>query len=211
MINFECKPSLLRLRERLKSQSQDHFGNVKNQIKQVKEKLWHAEEVSAKSGDNEEVIQLKKELNVLHDKEEKMWQQQSRVQWLKNGDQNTNFFHGTATQRKRKNFIKGLRDGNGVWQEDEEVFSALFNDFYTNLFTSSNPQDLDHVLDGVNVVVTDNMRAEVNISFTSEEVGEAIKGMAPLKPLVRMVCRLYFFRLTGLILVWMFLRLFYLV
>ncbi|XP_050249301.1 uncharacterized protein LOC126696657 [Quercus robur] len=117
------------------------------ECKEVKEKLWHAEEVSARSGDHEEVIRLKKELNVLHDKEEKMWQQRSRVQWLKNGDQNTKFFHRTATQRKRKNFIKGLRDGNGVWQEDEVVFSTLLNDFYTNLFTSSNPQDLDHVLD----------------------------------------------------------------
>ena len=95
----------------------------------MKEKLWHAEEVLARSRDHEEVIRLKKELNVLHDKEEKMWQQQSKVQWLKNGDQNTKFFHGIATQRKRKNFIKGLRDGNGVWQEDEEVFSALLNDF----------------------------------------------------------------------------------
>ena len=147
----------------------------------MKEKLWHAEEVSARSGDHEEVIRLKKELNVLHDKDEKMWQQRSRVQWLKNGDQNTKFFHGTATQRKRKNFIKGLRDGNGVWQEDEEVFSTLLNDFYTNLFTSSNPQDLDRMLDGVNAVVTDNMRTELDRPFTSEEVGEAINGMAPLK------------------------------
>ena len=74
-----------------------------------------------------------------------------------------------------------MRDGNGVWQEDEEVFSTLLNDFYTNLFTSSNPQDLDRMLDGVNVVVTDNMRAELDRPFTSEEVGEAINGMAPLK------------------------------
>ena len=103
-----------------------------------------------------------------------MWQQQSRVQWLKNGDQNTKFFHGTATQRMRKNFIKGLRDGNGVWKEDKEVFSALLNDFYTNLFTSSNPQDLDIVLNGVNVVVTETIKAELDRPFTSEEGGRSI-------------------------------------
>ena len=78
---------------------------------------------------------------------------------MKNGDQNTKFFNGIATQRMRKNFIKGLRDGNVVWKEDKEVFSALLNDFYTNLFTSSNPQDLDRVLDRVNAIVTDTMRA----------------------------------------------------
>ena len=37
------------------------------------------------------------------------------------------------------------------------------------------------MLDGVNVIVTDIMRAELDRPFTSKEVGEAIKGMAPLK------------------------------
>lgn len=60
---------------------------------------------------------------------------------------------------------------------------ALLNDFYANLFTSSNPQDLDRVLDGVNAVVTNTMRAKLDRPFTSEDVGEAIKGMAPFKDL----------------------------
>ena len=60
------------------------------------------------------VDRLKKELIVLYDKEEKMWQKRSRIQWLKNGDRNTRFFHGSATQRKRQNFIKGLRDEQRV-------------------------------------------------------------------------------------------------
>ena len=42
-----------------------------------------------------------------------MWQERSHIQWLKNGDHNTKFFHGTATQRKRRNFLMGLRDENG--------------------------------------------------------------------------------------------------
>ena len=51
---------------------------------------------------------LKSELNVLLDREEQMWHQRSRVQWIKSGDKNTRFFHGTATNRKRRNFIKGF-------------------------------------------------------------------------------------------------------
>ena len=76
-----------------------------------------------------------------------------------------------------------MRDGNGVWQEDEEVFSAIITNFYTHLFTSSNPQALDRVLDGVDVVVTETMSADLMRPFTSEEVGMAIKEMAPLKAL----------------------------
>ena len=100
---------------------------------------------------------------------------------MKRGDQNTKFFHGCATQRKRKNFIQGLCDGNGVWQENEEVFSALLIDFYSRLFISSIPQDLDRILDGVEVVVTKEIRTELNRPFTIVELGEAIREMAPLK------------------------------
>ena len=38
---------------------------MKQQIKQVKDQLWHAEEVLAKIGEHEEVIQIKMELNAL--------------------------------------------------------------------------------------------------------------------------------------------------
>ena len=145
------------------------------------------------------MVRLKKELNILYDKEEKMWHQRSRVQWLQHGDQNTKFFHGTATQRKRKNFIKGLRDGNGDWQEDEGVFSALLTDFYTHLFTSSNPRDFDRVLDGVEAVVTETMSADLMRPFTSEEVEWQSRKWLRLKLLVQMVCHPYFIKLIGLI------------
>ena len=124
---------------------------------------------------------MKKLLHDLCDKEEKMWHQRSCIQWLKDGDQNTRFFHGSATQRKRQNFIKGLRDDQGVMQEDEGAVSAVLIEYYSKLFTSSNPHDLDHILDGVQPMVTDEMRAELDKPYTSEEVGEAIRQMAPLK------------------------------
>ena len=84
-----------------------------------------AEETSVRSGAHQDVNNIKKELNKLLEKEEKMWQQRSRVQWLESGDKITKFFHGIATQRKRQNFIKGLWDEEGVWQNDEHIFSGL--------------------------------------------------------------------------------------
>ena len=39
------------------------------------------------------------------------------------------------------------------------------------MFTSSNPQELDKVLDGVDAMVTETMSADLMRPFTSEEVG----------------------------------------
>ena len=60
-------------------------------------------------------------------------------------------------------------------------FLTIITDFYTCLFTSLNPQDLDRVLEGVDAVVTESMRTDLERPFTSEEVGVAIKEMALLK------------------------------
>ena len=128
---YVATTKMKRCKKHLKAWSRDHFGNVLRQIKLVKGGLWRVEEASASSGNLEDVVHLKKELNCWYDKEEKMWQQWFRIQWLKGGNQNTNFFHGLATQRKRRNFIKGLRDGSGMWEEDEEVVSAVLIDYYS--------------------------------------------------------------------------------
>ena len=165
----------------LKAWSRDHFGNVQRSIKKLKDQLWRAEEDSVRSGVYNEVARLKSELLVLYDKEEKMWHQQSRIQWLQSGDQNTKFFRGTATQRKRKNFIKGLKDDEGVWHGDEDTCARMLNEFYSRLFTSSQPHNLDRILDGVVEVVTDEMRADLARPYTSEEIDAAIMEMAPLK------------------------------
>ena len=83
---FVAATKLKWCKKRLKTWSRVHFGNVKQQIKQAKDQLWHVAKVSVKTREHEEVIKIKKDLNTLYDKEEKMWQQRSKVQWLKNDD-----------------------------------------------------------------------------------------------------------------------------
>ena len=70
---FAATKKLKRCKKRLKAWSRDHFGNVQQNIKKTKDRLWRAEEVSARFGNYEEVAELKKELYALYDKEDKMW------------------------------------------------------------------------------------------------------------------------------------------
>ena len=61
--------------------------------------LIQAEKDALISGSNLRVRSLKSKINILLDKEARMWCQQSRVLWLKHGDNSTKFFHSGATQR----------------------------------------------------------------------------------------------------------------
>ena len=178
---FKVTRKLKKCKKMLKSWSKEHFGSVKSQIAKKKELLWKVEEMAAKGGDYELVVTLRCELNILLDKESRMRKQRARTQWLAKGDKNTKYFHAVATQRKRKKFIKGIRDDEGVWQSEDEVVSPLFVDFYTRLFTSSNGHDIDRILEGVNKVVSDSMNFELLKPYNKEEVDVAIKQIAPLK------------------------------
>jgi hypothetical protein len=42
------------------------------------------------------------------------WKQKGKIKWATLGDENTKFFHSTATIRKNKNGIRSLTDGQGL-------------------------------------------------------------------------------------------------
>ena len=74
-----------------------------------------------------------------------------------------------------------LRDSEGRWQSEEGIYTKILMDFYANLFTTSNPQNLDRIMDGVQKVVTKEMNSKLAAIYTMEEVELAIKEVAPLK------------------------------
>lgn len=61
--------------------------------------------------------------------EEICWRQKSRVQWLKEGDKNTKFFHRMATAHKVINQIRKVIM-EGVLLEDQAAIKEGMVDFY---------------------------------------------------------------------------------
>ena len=73
--------------------------------------------------------------NELLYREEMLWLQHSRIAWLK-GDRNTIFFHREAVWRARQNKIKGLRDSNGVWQQDQNTMLKMAQEYLEGMFAA---------------------------------------------------------------------------
>lgn len=66
----------------------------------------------------------------LLEQQEIYWKQRSKQYWLREGDQNTNFFHKYATGRRRQNQIRKLKDKNGVWKEKKEDLQQIISEYF---------------------------------------------------------------------------------
>ena len=58
----------------------------------------------------------------------------SRILFVKEGDNNTRFFHRVANSHRRTNHIRGI-EVDGVFYEDEDVVRSKVVHFYQDLYT----------------------------------------------------------------------------
>jgi hypothetical protein len=161
--------------------SRESFGNLGKRIEATKNQLKHAETLAIQGLNHDDLQALRKQLNSLFEKEEKMWRQRSRSLWLANGDRNTKYFHSKATQSRRRNHIHGLRDNSNILHDTSEGMASLLINYYDSLFTTSKPDQIDEVVAQVSSVVTEDMNKALTRMFTTSEVELALKQMAPTK------------------------------
>ncbi|XP_025617102.1 uncharacterized protein [Arachis hypogaea] len=114
---MDLKQSLEDLTVALKGWNKETFGNINKRKKEIMRRLGGIQRATD-YGKNLFLERLEKHLNKkleeILDREEMMWLQKSRENWLIEGDRNTRYFHTRTTIRRRKNKILKLRNQNGT-------------------------------------------------------------------------------------------------
>ncbi|XP_071677285.1 uncharacterized protein [Lolium perenne] len=134
---------------------------------------------------SDEAVAKQKEIQMsienLLEQEELYWVQRGRVNWLKHGDQNTAFFHRSATARRKRNFIKSLKTESGDVVEDSDQLMSLATGYFQNLFSTDVQNPDQGVFDKVIPRVTEDMNQILLAPYTREEVKKALFNIGDLK------------------------------
>ncbi|CAI9278120.1 unnamed protein product [Lactuca saligna] len=111
------------------------------------------------------------EFKIAHDKEEKFLKQKAKIQWLKEGDSNSKFFHRIVKGKMHKNIIEAIMNCHGEWLEGEAIYKEFvdyFQDFLGKEVTCDeiylpdslfiNKLDLVDVVDMVKIVSNEEIK-----------------------------------------------------
>ncbi|XP_074277180.1 uncharacterized protein LOC141600825 [Silene latifolia] len=77
---------------------------------------------------------LRRELHEVLEQEELLWYQKSRLEYIKDGDRNTSYFHVSTLIKRWGNKITTLKDANGEWIENPSAIKKLIVDYYKTLY-----------------------------------------------------------------------------
>jgi hypothetical protein len=146
-------------------------SSQKNSVEQKIELLQRDLSLIQFRGDGDSLVEekkLKEELNYLLDVEELKWKQRANINWYKNGDRNTKFFHAFANHRRKKNFISKVRDKNGSLCVTKDSIEEAFVSYFKELFSAGDNVDVDTCISSLECWVTPDMNSRLLLPFTKE-------------------------------------------
>jgi hypothetical protein len=174
----QIRTGLASVMRHLQTWSKSKFGNVKLQLEKSQTRL---EELLNMNADRDEIRAVTDEMNELLYREEIMWMQRSRIDWLKEGDRNTNFFHSKAVWRAWKNKVKRLVDDQGDEHTDQAMMGKLVNEYFGGLFVADHTLDPNLIIPLLEPKVTTEMNENLMRDFTDKEIADALFQIGPLK------------------------------
>lgn len=122
---FKVAAKLKNVLKNIKIWNKETFGNIFQNKKKVLEELKdNQDSIQADGYENVSREEESVKLTKIHDiitKEEMFWRQRSRKKKLKEGDQNTKYFHMTTLKHRMDNKTSRLNTNGGSMKDDEII------------------------------------------------------------------------------------------
>jgi hypothetical protein len=119
--------------------NKDVFGNIFQERKALEQKLEDLQDRVIQMGymvtQQQEENTIKRKLEERYKQEEILWRHKSHVQWLKEGEKNSKFFHRSMIHRRFINHITKLEDDQGNTLLTHQEITNELTYFYKDLLS----------------------------------------------------------------------------
>eukprot|EP00253_Pinus_taeda_P007744 PITA_07744 len=112
--------------------------------------------------------------------EETLWKQKSRIQWLKEGEMNTKFFHRSALDCRSSNRILELKNDTGEILKNHNEIYALLSDHFKSIAQEphiNRKEAIKELTEAIPKIITANQNWSLCRKISLEETEESIKSM----------------------------------
>jgi exonuclease III len=185
---YKFQQSLKNFKQLLKHWNKNNFGNILQSIRNIESKLVEIQNTFISGSRTTDLMReeekLQAQLEERRKQEEILWKQKSRVQWLKEGEKNTKFFHRAMMHRRHVNRITHLEDGQGNPVREHSKIEAELINYYQDLLTETKEdrtEAIQRITRHIPPLVTSEQNAALTRPITQEEVDQAVKTMPPGK------------------------------
>eukprot|EP00253_Pinus_taeda_P009861 PITA_09861 len=141
--NVPLHKRLKHIKVQLKDWNKNDFGNIFVD-KSVENKLQELNQALIAEGfdkiKSDQVDKYHQEWENLCKQEEIFWRQKSRVQWLKEGDRNTRFFHRSTMENRAHNKISSIMDEGGEHHISHEDIETVFVQHFRGITLENNTE-----------------------------------------------------------------------
>eukprot|EP00253_Pinus_taeda_P027155 PITA_27155 len=166
---------------RLKYWNKNDFGNIFVDKKYVENKIQGLNQALITEGfdkfKSDQVDNHHQELENLCKQEEIFWRQKSRVQWLKEGEHNTIFFHRSTMANRVHNIISLIKDEGYILNivEDSRLNKTILKVLNTSFISLIHKQDITQTPDKYTPIALCN----VVYKIISKVVANRLKPLLP--------------------------------
>ncbi|XP_073109298.1 uncharacterized protein [Elaeis guineensis] len=172
---------LRKMRSALSQWNKKVVGNLFEKAKHLEEQIQNMQEEDVCFGGLNTQLQLHLSRKVAEHtrmlkQQELYWRQKSMVKWLREGDQNTAFFHQSTIIRRRWNKISSITDGHGQEITDENGITTVMTGHFHSLWQSL---DLGYeiVLPSIHNTITAFQNRKLVAQISENEITEALSQL----------------------------------
>lgn len=172
-------PKLMSVSRYMEKWGRDFFNKFKEKLRKQKavlEALKHGNDADR----IRQYITERDKLNEILLHEELYWKQRAKLFWLKEGDDNTSFFHAYASARKKNNRVNFLMTDGGTRVDSNAGMCEIVKDYFSSIFAATDL--VQPAYTNVSPRVVSNEQNQILVEEVSfDEFTEAIHQMHPDK------------------------------